>query len=80
VAPHRPRAGSGDPGHAAGSWDMVIAVIIDPTKVVRSALPHAASIAPLMITTKAMVAEHPDKSTWMVGDGMGSGGMGGMDY
>ena len=66
--------------------DMVIAGIIDPAKVVRSALQHAASIASLMITTEAMVAERPDKSAPMGGGGMGGGsmggmgGMGGMDY
>jgi chaperonin GroEL len=59
--------------------DMVAAGIIDPTKVVRSALQHAASIASLMITTEAMVAERPDKSGPVGGGGgMGGGGMGGM--
>ena len=48
--------------------DMVKAGIIDPTKVVRSALQHAASIGSLMITTEAMVAEHLEKPT----DGDGS--------
>jgi chaperonin GroEL len=42
--------------------DMVKAGIIDPTKVVRSALQHAASIASLMLTTEAMVADHVEKS------------------
>jgi chaperonin GroEL len=42
--------------------DMVKAGIIDPTKVVRSALQHAASIASLMITTEAMVADHVEKT------------------
>jgi chaperonin GroEL len=42
--------------------DMVKAGIIDPTKVVRSALQHAASVGSLMITTEAMVAEHQEKS------------------
>ena len=41
--------------------DMVKAGIIDPTKVVRSALQHAASVGSLMITTEAMVAERPEK-------------------
>jgi len=49
--------------------DMVKAGIIDPTKVVRSALQHAASIGSLMITTQAMVAERQEKST--AGDGSG---------
>ena len=43
--------------------DMVKAGIIDPTKVVRSALQHAASVGSLMITTEAMVAERQDKSS-----------------
>jgi chaperonin GroEL len=59
--------------------DMVAAGIIDPTKVVRTALQHAASIASLMITTEAMVAERPEKSAPpMGGGGGGMGGMGGM--
>jgi chaperonin GroEL len=49
--------------------DMVKAGIIDPTKVVRSALEHAASIGSLMITTQAMVAERQEKSP--AGDGSG---------
>jgi chaperonin GroEL len=49
--------------------DLVKAGIIDPTKVVRSALEHAASIGSLMITTQAMVAERQEKST--AGDGSG---------
>jgi len=57
--------------------DMVKAGIIDPTKVVRSALQHAASVAALMITTEAMVAEQQDKSP--VGDGS-SGGMSDAGY
>jgi chaperonin GroEL len=60
--------------------DMVQAGIIDPTKVVRVALQDAASVAALLITTEAMVAETPtrDKTPPMsAGGGMG---MGGMDY
>ena len=49
--------------------DMVKAGIIDPTKVVRSALQHAASIGSLMITTQAMVAERQEQSP--AGDGSG---------
>jgi chaperonin GroL len=52
--------------------------IIDPTKVVRTALQDAASIAGLLITTEAMVAERPKKETPM--PAMPGGGMGGMDY
>jgi chaperonin GroEL len=52
--------------------------IIDPTKVVRAALQNAASIAGLLITTEAMVAEKPKKDAGM--SAMPGGGMGGMDY
>jgi chaperonin GroEL len=61
--------------------DMLSAGIVDPAKVVRVALQDAASIAGLMITTEAMVAETPKKSSPPVpGGGAGMGGMGGMDY
>jgi chaperonin GroEL len=56
--------------------DMVAAGIIDPTKVVRSALQHAASVASLMITTEAMVADKADKAA----PAGGGGDMGGMDF
>jgi len=62
--------------------DMVRAGIIDPTKVVRHALQDAASVAGLLITTEAMVAEKPEPKTppaMPPGGGMG-GGMGGMDF
>ena len=58
--------------------DLVAAGIVDPTKVVRAALQHAASVAGLLVTTEAMVAEHPKKETPMPMPG--GGGMGGMDY
>jgi len=51
--------------------------IIDPTKVVRAALQGAASVAGLLITTEAMVAELPQKKSQAM---PGGGGMGGMDY
>src|SRR5690349_7218595 len=55
--------------------DMVKAGIIDPTKVVRLALQGAASIASLLVTTEAMVAEKPQKGTPTMPDGgMGGGG------
>ncbi len=61
--------------------DMVAAGIIDPTKVVRVALKDAASVASLLITTEAMIAEKPkNASPAMPGGGMGGGGMGGMDF
>jgi chaperonin GroEL len=58
--------------------DMVKAGIIDPTKVVRAALQDAASVAGLLITTEAMVAERPEKKSPPMGGGGGMGGMGGM--
>jgi chaperonin GroEL len=62
--------------------DMIQAGIIDPTKVVRTALQDAASVAGLLVTTEAMVAERPKKENAMPmpGGGGGMGGMGGMDY
>jgi chaperonin GroEL len=57
--------------------DMLEAGIVDPAKVVRVALQDAASIAGLMITTEAMVAETPKKGA---SPAMPGGGMGGMDY
>ena len=61
--------------------NMLAKGIIDPTKVVRSALQNAASIAGLLITTEAMVAEKPKKDAGMPAmPGGGMGGMGGMDY
>ncbi len=61
--------------------DMVKAGIIDPTKVVRLALQDAASVAALLITTEAMIAERPEKKSPMPGGGGGLGGMGGdMDF
>ena len=59
--------------------DMLEAGIIDPSKVVRTALQDAASVAGLLITTEAMVAELPkDKPAAPMGGG--GGGMGGMDF
>jgi chaperonin GroEL len=64
--------------------DMIQAGIIDPTKVVRHALQDAASVAGLLITTEAMVAEKPEPkgAGGMPPGGMGGGmgGMGGMDF
>jgi chaperonin GroEL len=57
--------------------DMLQAGIVDPAKVVRAALEDAASVAGLLITTEAMVAEVPKKET---APPMAGGGMGGMDY
>ena len=59
--------------------DMIQAGIVDPAKVVRTALQDAASVAGLLITTEAMVAELPkDKPAMPMGGG--GGGMGGMDF
>jgi chaperonin GroEL len=61
--------------------DLVKAGIIDPTKVVRCALQYAASVAGLLITTEAMVAERPKKESALAGaHGGGMGGMGDMDF
>ena len=62
--------------------DMIKAGIIDPVKVTRSAVQNAASIAAMILTTDALVADKPEKKDTMGGmDGMGGmGGMGGMDY
>ncbi len=58
--------------------DLVAAGVIDPTKVTRSALQHAASIAGLMLTTEAMICEIPEKKSAPAG---GPGGHGPeMDY
>jgi chaperonin GroEL len=67
----------------AGEYGNLISKgIIDPTKVVRVALQGAASIAGLLITTEAMVAEVPKKQSPAMpgGPGGGMGGMGGMDF
>jgi chaperonin GroEL len=64
--------------------DLIKAGVIDPTKVVRYALQNAGSVASLMLTTEAMVAEKPEEKPEMMpgaggmGGGMGGGGMGGM--
>ncbi|MGE0773843.1 MAG: chaperonin GroEL [Sphingomonadaceae bacterium] len=60
--------------------NLVTAGVIDPTKVVRSALQDAASVAGLLITTEAAVAEMPDDKSAIPSMGGGMGGMGGMDF
>ncbi|MCW9698852.1 chaperonin GroEL [Avibacterium sp. 20-129] len=76
------KSGEGNFGYNAGSeqyGDMLEMGILDPTKVTRSALQFAASIAGLMITTEAMVTEIPKEEKADLGAGMGGmGGMGGM--
>ena len=76
-------SGEGNFGYNAqtGEYgDMIAFGILDPTKVTRSALQNAASIAGLMITTEAMVAEAPKKDEPAMPPGGGMGGMGGMDF
>jgi chaperonin GroEL len=57
--------------------DMFEAGIIDPTKVSRTALQNAASVASLLLTTEALVTEIPDKKKAPAGQGGGDGGYGG---
>ncbi|MGH7034394.1 MAG: TCP-1/cpn60 chaperonin family protein, partial [Stellaceae bacterium] len=59
--------------------DFIDAGIVDPTKVVRLALQDAASVAGLLVTTEAMVAEKPEKKPAPMPHDHG-GGMGGMDF
>jgi chaperonin GroEL len=54
--------------------------VIDPAKVTRTALEDAASVASLLITTEAMIADRPEPKGAPAGGGMGGGGMGGMDF
>jgi len=74
--------GEGNFGYNAANGeygDMVEMGILDPTKVTRSALQNASSVAGLMITTECMVAEEPKEEPAMPAGGMGDmGGMGGM--
>ena len=82
VIVNKVKEGSGNYGYNAATGefvDMVEAGILDPTKVTRTALQNAASIAGLMITTEAMVAEAPKKDEPAMPAG-GMGGMGGMDF
>ncbi|MDR2444532.1 MAG: chaperonin GroEL [Spirochaetaceae bacterium] len=66
---------------AKEEWvDMVKAGITDPTKVTRSALQNAASIASLLLTTECAVTDIPEKKEAPAMPGGGMGGMGGMDY
>jgi chaperonin GroEL len=82
VVVNRVKEGEGNFGYNAATGefgDMIAFGILDPTKVTRSALQHAASVAGLAITTEAVVAELPKKDEpAMPGGGMG--GMGGMDF
>ena len=73
--------GKGNYGYNAqtGQYgDLVEMGVVDPTKVTRFALQNAASVASLMLTTEAMIAESPKDDKPMGGGGGGMGGMGGM--
>jgi chaperonin GroEL len=76
------KEGKGDEGFNAATdvyEDLVKAGVIDPAKVVRNALQNASSIASLLLTTEAIVAEIPEDKKESAGGGMpGGGGMGGM--
>jgi chaperonin GroEL len=80
------RNGDNNYGYNAGNstyGDMIEMGILDPTKVTRSALQFAASVAGLMLTTEAMVTDAPQEAAApampdMGGMGGGMGGMGGM--
>ncbi|MBP6596610.1 MAG: chaperonin GroEL [Arenimonas sp.] len=86
VVLNKVKEGKGSYGYNAANGeygDMIEFGILDPTKVTRTALQNAASIAGLMITTEAMVAEAPKKDDGGAGGhggGGGMGGMGGMDF
>ncbi|MEZ8717600.1 chaperonin GroEL [Vibrio splendidus] len=81
VVANNVRAGEGNYGYnaATGEYgDMIAMGILDPTKVTRSALQFAASVAGLMITTEAMITDKPQDSGPAMPDMGGMGGMGGM--
>ncbi len=81
VVANNVKAGEGSYGYnaATGEYgDMIAMGILDPTKVTRSALQFAASVAGLMITTEAMVTDLPQKDAPAMPDMGGMGGMGGM--
>jgi chaperonin GroEL len=74
-------AGKGNYGFNAANdtyGDMIEMGILDPTKVTRTALQNAASVASLMLTTECMVAEAPKDDAAGGMGGMGGGDMGGM--
>jgi len=77
-------AGKGNFGYNVATdkyEDLVKAGVVDPTKVTRTALQNAASIAGLLLTTECMITDLPEKSSAPAGGGGGhGGGMGGMDY
>jgi chaperonin GroEL len=87
VVVEKVKSGKGSFGFNAASLeyeDLVKAGVIDPTKVVRSALQNASSVAGLMLTTEALIAERPKNAAAVPapggGGGMGGMGMGGDDF
>ena len=83
VIVNKVKDGKGNFGYNAANGefgDMIEFGILDPTKVTRTALQNAASIAGLMITTEAMVAELPKKDEPAMPGGGDMGGMGGMGF
>ena len=83
VAEVKKRKGNEGYNVATGAYeDLIKAGVVDPAKVTRSALQHAASISGLLLTTEAVITELPEKKSAPAGDahGHGGGGMGGMDY
>ncbi|MHC1478880.1 chaperonin GroEL [Frateuria aurantia] len=83
VVVNKVKEGAGNFGYNAATGefgDMIAFGILDPTKVTRSALQYASSVAGLAITTEAIVAELPKKDEAPAGAPGGMGGMGGMDF
>jgi chaperonin GroEL len=83
VVVEKVRSGEGAMGFNAQTGvyeDLVVAGVIDPAKVTRSTLQNAASIAALLLTTEALVAEEKDETPAMAGGGHGHDGGGGMDF
>ena len=84
VAEVKKRKGNEGYNVATGVYeDLIKAGVVDPAKVTRSALQHAASISGLLLTTEAIICEKPEPKAAAGGDAHGhggGGGMGGMDY
>ena len=79
-SPTRSRASFGYDAQTGEYGDLIGKGIIDPAKVVRVALQDASSVAGLLVTTEAMVADRPKKDFGSPAMPGGMGGMGGMDY
>ena len=83
IVVQRVKEGKADFGYNARTdvfEKLLVAGVIDPTKVSRVALEHAASIAGMLLTTECVIAEKPKKEEPMGNHGGGAPGMGGMDY